>query len=80
MKKADLELLKTNIERLVRVHCCDGEVFVGKVVSVSENEQDLIYDLISTSRESQYEKADQQPSYLIRFNDIDFIEPCTRVK
>lgn len=76
MTKSDVELLKANVDKLIRVHCRDGEVFVGKAVSVSEDEQDLIYDLISTSRESQYEKADQQPSYLIRFQDIDSVEPC----
>ncbi len=75
MNRSDVELLKANIDRLVRVCCCDGEVFVGKVLSVSELDHNLVYDLITTSRESQYEKADRQPAYLIRFDEIASIEP-----
>jgi small nuclear ribonucleoprotein (snRNP)-like protein len=74
MTQSDLQLLKANIDRIVRVHCRDGEVFIGKALSVSEEDQDLIYDLISTSRESQYEKADKQPAYMIRLQDIDSVE------
>jgi hypothetical protein len=69
MRKSDIELLRTSVGKVIRVHCRDGELFVGKAVSVSEEEQDLIYELISTSRESQYEKADQQPAYMIKFDD-----------
>jgi len=72
---SDIERLKANVDKIVRVRCRDGEIFVGRAVSVSEEEEDLIYDLISTSRESQYEKADQQPAYWIRFDDIDSVEP-----
>jgi hypothetical protein len=74
MTKSDIEVLKANIDRRVRVHCRDGEIFVGKALFVSEEEQDLTYDLISTTKESQYEKADQQPCYLIRFQDIAAVE------
>ena len=76
MRKSDIELLKASVDKVIRVHCRDGEVFVGKALSVSEAEQDLIYDLISTSRESQYEKTDQQPAFMIRFDDIDSVESC----
>jgi hypothetical protein len=74
MTKSDLELLKASIDNLVRVHCLDGEVFVGKTISVSEEEQDLIYDLISTNHEYQYEKTGQNAAYLIRFDEIDCVE------
>jgi hypothetical protein len=73
--ESDLEVLKANIDKLVRVSCRDGEVFVGRVLFISEEDQDLIYHLVSTSKESQYEKLDQQPEYLIRFEDIDTVEP-----
>jgi hypothetical protein len=75
MTKTEIELLKACVDRLIRVHCQDGEVFVGKALSVWDEEQDLVYDLISTNRESQYEKADQQPAYVIKFDDIDSVEP-----
>jgi small nuclear ribonucleoprotein (snRNP)-like protein len=75
MNQSDTEQLKENVGRLVRVCCRDGEVFVGRVLSVSELENDLVYDLVTTSREAQYEKADKQPAYLIRFDEIASIEP-----
>ena len=77
MTESDFEVLKSNIDKRIRVRCRDGEIFVGKAISVSEDEQDLIYDLISTSKESQYEKTDQQPSYLIRLQDIESVNRTT---
>jgi len=47
---------------------------LAKVRFVSESEQDLVYDLMSTSKESQYEKHDEQPAYLIKFEDIESVE------
>ena len=47
MTQADLELLKASIDTLVRVRCRDGEIFIRKALSVSEEEQDLVYDLVS---------------------------------
>jgi len=76
MTKSDIEVLKSNIEKRIRVQCKDGEVFIGRAISVSEEEQDLIYDLISTTRESRYEKSDKQPSYLTRFQDIEPVRSC----
>ena len=68
-------MLQANIDRVVRVHCTDGEIFVGRVLSVSEEEQDLIYDLIITSKGSHYEKTDEQPAYMIKLRDIESVDP-----
>jgi len=67
-------LLKANVDKLVKINSFDGEVIVAKVHFVSEEDEDVIYDLVSTSRESQYEKLDQQPAYRIRFQDIESVE------
>jgi hypothetical protein len=77
MTEKDLQVLKENDGQIVRIKTYDGEVLLAKVRFVSESEQDLIYDLISTSKESQYEKHDEQPAYLIKFENIEFVErPC----
>jgi hypothetical protein len=34
----------------------------------------VVYDLVCTTKESQYEKHDQQPAYLIRFEGIKRVE------
>jgi len=70
----DLETLKQNDNRTVRIRTCDGEVMIVKVMFVSESDQDVIYDLISTTRESQYEKHDVQPAYRISFEEVESVE------
>jgi len=78
MTDTDLQLLKNSVDKVVRIVCYDGESMLAKVHSVSDEDEDLIYDLISTSKESQYEKHDEQPAYLIRFQDIEHVEPVQR--
>lgn len=51
----------------------------AKVLFVSESEQDLVYDLISTTRESQYEKHDEQPAYSINFEGIKAVDAFTPI-
>jgi hypothetical protein len=75
MTESDLETVKANIDKLVRVHCRDGEVFVGKALFVSEEDQDLIYDLVSTSKAS-HQRLERQQAYLIRFEDIEGVVPA----
>jgi len=75
MTGADLKLLKASVDKVVRIICYDGEILTAKVDFVFEDDEDLIYDLISTTKESRYEKHDKQPAYLIKFKDIDRVEP-----
>lgn len=75
MTETDLKLLKASIDRVVKITCSDGEILLAKVHSVSDEDADVIYDLVSTTKESHYEKHDEQPAYLIRFGDIERVEP-----
>jgi hypothetical protein len=74
----DLQFLKANIDKVVKITCSDGEVLIAKVHFVSDEDQDVIYDLLSTTKESNYEKRDEQPAYLIRFQDIEHVEPLPK--
>ena len=74
MTADDLQLLKASVDKVVRIICRDGERILAKVHAVSSEENDVIYDLISTTKESQYEKHDEQPAYLIPFSEIDHVE------
>jgi hypothetical protein len=78
MTDRDLQTLKDNNNRVVRIKTHDGEVLLAKVIFASDLEQDLIYDLVATSRESQYEKRDVQSKYLIPFKDIESVEAVHR--
>jgi small nuclear ribonucleoprotein (snRNP)-like protein len=71
----DLQLLKASVDKVVRIVCRDGEHLLARVHAVSDEDGDVIYDLVSTTKESQYEKHDEQPAYLIGFENIDRVEP-----
>jgi small nuclear ribonucleoprotein (snRNP)-like protein len=73
--ETDLQVLKASVDKVVRIICHDGESMLAKVHAVSDEDQDVVYDLISTTKESQYEKHDEQPAYLIKFEDIAHVEP-----
>jgi small nuclear ribonucleoprotein (snRNP)-like protein len=75
MTEADLEILKDSVDKVVVITCSNGEILHARIHFVSHEDQDVIYDLVSTTKESQYEKHDVQPAYLIRFSDIDHVEP-----
>jgi small nuclear ribonucleoprotein (snRNP)-like protein len=79
MTETDLQMLKQNIDKNVRIVCRNGEIVVAKVHLVNEEDEDVIYDLVSTSNESQYEKHDEQPAYLIRFGEIERVEPIAEL-
>jgi hypothetical protein len=74
MTDKDIQTLRENDNRIVRIRTNDGEIMLAKVRFVSDSEQDLIYELISTSKESQYEKHDEQPAYRIAFAEIESVE------
>jgi hypothetical protein len=75
VKDGDLQFLKASVGKTVRIFCSDGEVLLARIHAVSDEDGDIIYDLISTTKESHYEKRDLQPAYLISFRDIERAEP-----
>lgn len=74
MTPRELGILKENVDRIVEIKCTDGEVMSAKLISVSEREEDIVFDLISTNRPDKYEKLDQQPAYLLRFVRIASVQ------
>ena len=74
MRETDLDILKASVDHVVRIVCCDGEVMLAKIIDVSDGDEDVIYDLVPTTKESHYEKHDTQPAYLVRFKDIEHVE------
>lgn len=74
MNAQDLETLNANVDRVVKIMSCDGESLLAKVVLISEEDEDVVYELVSTSRESQYEKFDRQPACRITFQEIRSVE------
>jgi hypothetical protein len=75
MTEHDIQLLKDNDQKMLRLHLTDGEVVTVKVLFVSESEQDVIVDLISSTNITRYPKDDIQPAFQYRFRDIVMVEP-----
>ena len=72
VNKADIDFLRTRIDRNAQFHCKDGEVIVGLVHFVSEEEQDVIYDLITSNRMVRYQSFENS-TYRLTFEEIEFV-------
>ena len=70
--RTDIEFLKTRIDQKVKFHCKDGEVVVGTLHFVSEEDEDVIYDLISSDRLTPYQ-SHGDCAYRLAFDEIDFV-------
>jgi len=66
MTEADVRILKENNGKQVGVRCMDGEIMKIKVISASESEGDVVYDLISTNKPERY-------AHLTKFDEIDTV-------
>ena len=56
----------------VRFHCRDGEIILGTLHSVSEEEMDVIYDLISSNRQDRYQSFGNC-AFRLTFDEIEFV-------
>lgn len=74
MTERDIDILEHSIDKNVRLKCIDGEVIVARIDCVDREDDEIVYELLSTTDESKYEKLDRQPAYLIRFSDIASVE------
>lgn len=77
MEHCDILTLQNNDQRVVRLHMKDGEIITAKVLFVSESENDVIVDLISSTAMDHYEKTDVQPAFQFEFRDIAWVEPVS---
>jgi hypothetical protein len=68
----DISFLKSRIEQTVLSHCKDGERIVGTVHFVSEEEQDVIYDLIASNQATRYEYSGDS-AYRLAFEKIECV-------
>lgn len=73
MTTEDIVLVQNSIDKRVRIRCTDGEVIVAKIDTVDADDGEIVYEMISTTDESKYEKFDRQPAYLIHFDEIDSV-------
>ena len=75
MDAEDLELLKASIGRVVVLRCTDGEVLVAEIHSVSEEDQDIIYYVVTSNRPDTYRNTGEKAAYLIPISEVISVEP-----
>lgn len=69
MTKEEMQLLKSRIDRgTVKIFCIDGEEIIAKILSVSKDEKDVIFDIVSTNRQKKY--TNRQGAYMCHFDEI----------
>jgi len=72
-----IALLKQNIGKVVRLTRPDGEVIFAKITLVDPFDEEIVFDMLSTTDESKYEKFDREPAYLFYFSDICTVDVVT---
>jgi hypothetical protein len=70
-------LLQHNVGKVVRLTRPDGEVIVAKLTLVDALDEEIVFDMLSTTDESKYEKFDREPTYLLYFSDICTVTAMT---
>ena len=73
MTPAQIELLKGALGNDVELVCTDGEIVQAHVISVSDLEQDVIYDLISSNMSDRYQSRPSNAAYMTPFDQIEDI-------
>jgi hypothetical protein len=69
MKPEDVERLKQHQDGVVRIACTDGEVLDAKIISVSDEYRDAIYELVSSTTPEKYPRGNSV-AYVIKWADI----------
>ncbi len=76
MTQDDVALLRRSIDKVVRLHCTDGEVISAKIDLVDENDGEIVYQMLATNQETKpaYSKAGIDAAYLLRFDEVEWVE------
>jgi hypothetical protein len=73
MTPETIALLQQNIGKVVQLTRPDGEIIVAKITLVDPVDKEIVFDMLSTTNESKYEKFDRKPAYLLYFSDISTV-------
>jgi hypothetical protein len=67
----DLAALKNGIGKRVVIQLADGEITLAEPHAVSDEDQDVIYDVVATNRPEQYRQ--HGAAYLARLSDVEVV-------
>jgi hypothetical protein len=75
MTSESIDFLRKNEGKILKLICSDGEILIAKILDVSLEYGDVIYDLVRTNRPGRYPKHDVQPAFSTPFDQIVSVEP-----
>jgi hypothetical protein len=70
MTAEQIERLRQNEGKVVKIRCSDGELLEAKIIHVDDEHGDAIYDLVSSTTPEKYRKG-VTVAYLIHLADIE---------
>jgi hypothetical protein len=74
MNDDEIRLLKSSVDKMIRIRFQDGEVLIAKILFVWDEYGDFTFDIISTNREEKYKKNQLSAAYTINLKDIVSVE------
>jgi hypothetical protein len=69
MNAEQIERLRKNEGRVIKITCSDGELLEAKIIHVDDEHSDAIYDLVSSTKPEKYSRG-AASAYVIRLADI----------
>jgi len=68
VKLEQIERLRQNEGKVVKITCSDGELLEAKILHVDDEYRDAVYDLVSSTMPEKYK--DGATAYVIEWDDI----------
>jgi hypothetical protein len=69
VKQEEIERLRQNEGKIVKISSLDGEVLEAKIIHVDDEYHDAIYDLVSSTTPEKYRQG-AASAYVIHWDDI----------
>jgi hypothetical protein len=72
-----IDMLKRSSGKTVELVCTDAEVVHARIISVSEEQKDVVYDLVSSNIPQRYCDRKGNEAFLTPFEEIDSVRLLT---
>ena len=73
MTPAQIDILKQSCGKRVEIRCADGEVVIADVLFVSDEDGDVVYDLVSSSRPERYTRPARDVAWSVPFGEVESV-------
>ena len=80
MNDLDLQILRASVDSALRLSFADGEVVTAKIIVVSDEERDVIYDIAESNLPAKYREGVAGSAYRARFEEIVSVQRIEDLK